>query len=53
MPSRDNEARKPGRGSSYIGSSTAAYAAWLRSACEASVGRRPEESACLLYQRLE
>ena len=42
-PSWDNEARKPGKGICFTGSTPAAYGKWLKSACEASIRSFPEE----------
>lgn len=36
-PEWDNEARRPGRGLSFVGATPAAYHAWLRSACESAL----------------
>ena len=36
-PGWDNEARRPGRGHSFYGASPAAYADWLRSACQTTL----------------
>jgi lipopolysaccharide biosynthesis protein len=33
-PSWDNEPRRPGRGHAFVGATPAAYAAWLRAACQ-------------------
>lgn len=41
-PSWDNEARKPGRGTSFTGSTPSAYGKWLKSACDASIRSFPE-----------
>lgn len=37
VPSWDNEARVPGRGVSFTGSTPSAYGRWLHAACEASM----------------
>ena len=43
-PGWDNEARKPGRGISFYGSTPAAYGAWLRAAClQAMKASDPED----------
>ncbi len=38
-PSWDNEARKPGGGHSFFGANPAAYAKWLRSACDITLDK--------------
>jgi O-antigen biosynthesis protein len=43
MPSWDNEARKPGAGHSFVGSTPETYAAWLLAAAQATLKyRKPE-----------
>lgn len=43
MPNWDNEARKPGRGYSFAGSSPAAFAGWLGKACNVAMRQsRPD-----------
>ena len=41
-PSWDNEARKPGKGSCFTGSTPEAYGRWLTAACDASIRAFPE-----------
>ena len=42
-PSWDNEARKPGKGSCFTGSTPNAYGRWLEAACAASVQAFPSD----------
>ena len=42
-PSWDNEARKPGRGSCFTGSTPAKYGRWLTAACEAAIRSFPPD----------
>lgn len=43
VPSWDNEARKPGRGNSFINSTPDAYANWLKQVSKETVQRYPDE----------
>lgn len=43
MPSWDNEARKPGKGYSFVGSTPKIYGKWLDSACKETMENKPEE----------
>lgn len=42
-PSWDNEARKPGKGSCFTGSTPEAYGRWLNAACNASMRAFPKD----------
>lgn len=42
FPSWDNEARKPGKGHIFYGSTPELYGRWLRNACEYSMGNNKE-----------
>jgi O-antigen biosynthesis protein len=43
VPSWDNEARKPGAGHSFVGSSPDAYSSWLRAAVRSTMRHQPQE----------
>jgi hypothetical protein len=42
VPGWDNEARRPGKGNTYFGSTPALYADWLRAACKFAVNQKAQ-----------
>lgn len=48
-PSWDNEARKPGRGNSYLGGTPSSYSRWLRHAVDTTAAHYPNPDKRLVF----